>query len=177
MQEPLKTSFAKATVRQARAADLPAIAAAENASYPPDQRWSEAVLGSWIPAAGESPSHYAMIVAVPEGAQEAAGYIIAEISEDDDRAAEVLCLTVNPSQRRLGLGRALLEAVAESLCEQSGVEKIILEARAENTGAIRLYEEAGFTKVADLPGYYKDFGGNDGIRMTRAARPRQQPSP
>ena len=64
-------------------------------------------------------------------------------------------LAVRGDQRRVGLGKALLQAVLKRAREQ-GCIRATLEVRPSNTAAIGLYEQAGFAGVALRPRYYSD---------------------
>jgi ribosomal protein S18 acetylase RimI-like enzyme len=56
---------------------------------------------------------------------------------------------VVPSERRRGLGRALMEAVHDE-ARARGVERVWLEVIVENAPAVALYEDLGYTHVRDL---------------------------
>lgn len=68
--------------------------------------------------------------------------------------AEVLTLAVEPSHRRLGVARALLQAGAAQ-ARAMGAEALFLEVAADNAAAIALYREAGFEAVGHRAGYYR----------------------
>ena len=57
--------------------------------------------------------------------------------------------------RREGVGRALLDAVS-SWAASERAERIQLEVRAGNLGAIRFYERAGLINEGVRRGYYRD---------------------
>lgn len=57
---------------------------------------------------------------------------------------------VHPAYRRQGLGRRLLAACIEKAWRK-GLTRIELEARADNTAAIALYEKLGFEHEAVKP--------------------------
>ena len=67
--------------------------------------------------------------------------------------AELHNIAVEPSMRRRGFARKLMDAMIAS-AKNHGVERIMLEVRASNEGAIALYESYGFEKVGLRPGYY-----------------------
>jgi ribosomal protein S18 acetylase RimI-like enzyme len=58
-------------------------------------------------------------------------------------------LFVQPRWRRTGVARALLDAVRASATRR-GALRLSLQTEPENTGALRLYEQYGFTPVTGL---------------------------
>lgn len=52
------------------------------------------------------------------------------------------------------------------LSRAKGCDRIVLEVRADNRGAINLYRKFGFEVTETLPNYYEDGGGRlpDGSR-------------
>ena len=54
-----------------------------------------------------------------------------------------------------------LRCVLRPLC----VLELVLEVNLENIEGVKLYESLGFTKYANLPGYYD---GKDGVKMIRS---------
>jgi ribosomal-protein-alanine N-acetyltransferase len=72
--------------------------------------------------------------------------------------AEVLTLAVEPSHRRRGVARALLEAgLAQAIT--AGAEACFLEVAADNVAALALYRAAGFDEAGHRGGYYRRPGG------------------
>ena len=69
--------------------------------------------------------------------------------------AEILTIAVLPPWRRAGLGGRLLDA---ALCASAaaGAEAMFLEAAADNTAALALYEKRGFQRVGLRKAYYGD---------------------
>ena len=72
--------------------------------------------------------------------------------------AEVLTLAVQPTHRRRGLGRALLQAGLGGALA-AGAETVFLEVAADNPAALALYREAGFEAAGHRAGYYHRPGG------------------
>lgn len=58
----------------------------------------------------------------------------------------------NPKYRRMGLGTALLETAISETKNVSGAESLGLSVRANNTGAVKLYESMGFEPVKIFKG-------------------------
>ncbi len=78
------------------------------------------------------------------------------------REAHLLLFAVVPSQRRRGLGRALL-AWLEKIARLGGISLIRLELRANNDGARSFYRAVGYEDAGLLPGYYQRR--EDAVRM------------
>lgn len=83
-----------------------------------------------------------------------AGFALARVVADE---AELLLLAVPPDQRRSGVGRRMLQAVAEE-ARVRGAAQLHLEMR-EGNPALHLYDAAGFRQVGRRPAYYR---GKDG---------------
>jgi ribosomal-protein-alanine N-acetyltransferase len=102
--------------------------------------------------------HY--VVAVEDG--EPVGY--AGLCDYPDEAF-VQTMAVAPGHQGRGLGATLLqELLAEA--ERRRKSPVLLEVRADNEPAQRLYARHGFTRVGVRRGYYP--GGVDAWVMTRA---------
>jgi ribosomal protein S18 acetylase RimI-like enzyme len=82
--------------------------------------------------------------------------------------AGIETINVDPIHRKKGIGLQLLSAT-EKLLRKKGIHKIRLEVSTTNHAAIKLYENAGFKKIALLKKYYyydhKD--SRDAIRMVK----------
>jgi len=82
--------------------------------------------------------------------------------------AGIETINVDPMYRKKGIGLQLLSAT-EKYLRKKGVHKIRLEVSTTNYAAIKLYENAGFKKIALLKKYY-DYdheGSRDAIRMVK----------
>lgn len=82
--------------------------------------------------------------------------------------AGIETINVDPIYRKKGIGRRLLSAT-EKLLRKKGIQKIRLEVSTTNHSAIKLYENAGFKKIALLKKYYyyEHKGSRDAIRMVK----------
>jgi ribosomal-protein-alanine N-acetyltransferase len=143
-------------IRRAGLADVSAIWAIEQASFPtPWSRWSFlAELGhrnSRTLVAGPSPPH----------PWQTWGYLIFWVVFDE---MHILNLAVHPNHRRRGIARRLL---AEGLAQarELGAELAWLEVRTSNLAAQALYESFGFREVGRRAGYYDDTR-EDAILLT-----------
>ncbi|MCL4274679.1 MAG: GNAT family N-acetyltransferase [Anaerolineales bacterium] len=73
----------------------------------------------------------------------------------------IATIAVDPRFQRRGIGRALLEQ-----CErQLGVPRARLTVRASNSGAISMYEQAGYLPIDVWKAYYND--GEDALVMEK----------
>lgn len=78
--------------------------------------------------------------------------------------AHIATLSVHPHMRRRGIARRLL-SVGLTHAAREGCESALLEVRAGNLGAQRLYESFGFEVVGRRPRYYQD-NNEDALLMT-----------
>ncbi|MBM4432594.1 MAG: ribosomal-protein-alanine N-acetyltransferase [Chloroflexi bacterium] len=78
--------------------------------------------------------------------------------------AHIINIAVRKDYQRKGIGELLLMAIIDVAMKLDG-RAIILEVRASNTPAQRLYYKYGFVKIGVRRGYYKD-NGEDGIMMS-----------
>jgi ribosomal protein S18 acetylase RimI-like enzyme len=90
-------------------------------------------------------------------AHEPAGCVGWRTYEEDESTAELKRLYVVPAYRGRGVAKALLAAV-EDAARQAGRRRIWLEAGTAQPEAIGLYEQAGYSRIADF-GRYKGYEG------------------
>lgn len=77
--------------------------------------------------------------------------------------ADVQTIAVAPDQQGRGLGRVLLDDLLAEARRRAATE-VLLEVRAENEPAQRLYAGAGFVRIGVRAGYYQP-GGTDAVVM------------
>lgn len=94
--------------------------------------------------------HSIFLVALVEGSVAGYGGIWMVIDE-----AHVTTLTVSSTQRRQGIGKALMIELLKQ-AKAAGMVCSTLEVRAGNDAAIRLYEELGYAVTARRKSYYPD---------------------
>ncbi len=82
----------------------------------------------------------------------AVGFLVAQCGGPE---WELENIAVLPGFRRRGAGAALLSALLEEAGARHA-ERILLEVRASNQSAIRLYGQAGFQLLARRRGYYQN---------------------
>lgn len=71
------------------------------------------------------------------------------------RSARMSTLVVDPSARRSGVARALLNGL-EARALARGAERLRLEVRSDNSPAIAFYRRAGYRQSGTRPAYYED---------------------
>lgn len=90
------------------------------------------------------------------------GYVLFSNIFDE---GEILRIAVSPLSRRKGYATLLMNEVFR-LGAQLNVEHWFLEVRADNAGAIKLYEKIGFVVMGRRKGYYPSPNGRvDAITM------------
>ena len=99
-------------------------------------------------------------VAVPHG-----GLHAFAIMDYGESTAHLVLLGVQATQRRRGLGAQLL-AWLEDAARVAGIERIDVECRADNPGAIAFYRAQGYRVQGVVPRYYD--GRIDAVRMAKS---------
>lgn len=81
--------------------------------------------------------------------------------------AELITLAVCPTHSGRGVGTSLLQNCLQA-AKSSGAESMYLEVRANNRGAVHLYERAGFQPSSLRPLYYQlqDGSRHDAVLMS-----------
>lgn len=136
-------------LRGAGPEDAGALAALHSEAF--DRPWSQADITSVM----AGPGAVALVA-------EAQGFILCRSIAGE---AEILTLAVIPAARRLGVGRALVEAAA-GLAATQAAGSLFLEVAHDNVAALALYAAAGFERVGLRKGYYAS--GADAVVMRRA---------
>jgi ribosomal-protein-alanine N-acetyltransferase len=131
-------------LRRAGPPDTDALAAVERASslHP----WSEAEIRAELER--DAPD----AVLVLEGRGGIVAYCAFRIVLDE---MHVMNLAVRPEAHRRGLGRFLL-GIALASAQRAGATRALLEVRAGNVAARRLYTESGFVPIGRRRHYYHD---------------------
>lgn len=109
--------------------------------------WSEGLIGAGL--AEELPT-VVYLVAEVDGA--VVGHAV--LSEAGD-VAELQRIAVDPAHRRTGVASALLTEVV-SRASRSGADRMLLEVRPDNSGALSFYASHGFVEIDRRPKYYRD---------------------
>lgn len=85
--------------------------------------------------------------------------------------AELLQIAIAPDQQGRGLAATLLIQSIDTL-QQAGTIRFMLEVRASNVAAIRLYEKLDFNEDGRRKGYYPaPDGREDAVLMSLTAEP------
>ncbi|QWF23437.1 ribosomal protein S18-alanine N-acetyltransferase [Nocardioides sp. LMS-CY] len=134
------------TVRLAAAGDIPAVAALERDNLGADA-WSEALVGEGVTGALPTVSY---LVAEVDGV--VVGHAVASIVAD---IAELQRIAVDPGYRRHGLASELLDAVVVA-ARAAGADRLLLEVREDNAGALAFYSARDFVEVDRRRRYYRD---------------------
>ena len=89
------------------------------------------------------------------------------IMDFGDERAHLVLLAVQPTQRRRGIGRRMVDWLMESALT-AGMASVHLELRADNEAARRFYRAVGFSETVLMPKYYN--GREAAMRMIRVLR-------
>jgi len=111
-----------------------------------DDAWSEATW--WSELAGRPRRDY-VVATAPDGT--IAGYAGLDVAGD---VADVMTIATVPGHQRRGTGRVLLAELVRRATVH-GVEAVLLEVRADNDAARRLYDRAGFEVISVRRRYYQ----------------------
>ncbi|MFC4786958.1 ribosomal protein S18-alanine N-acetyltransferase [Nocardioides sp. MAHUQ-72] len=127
-------------------ADVPAIARLEQDNLGADA-WSEGLVAEGV--GGRLPT-VRYLVAEADGA--VVGHAVASVVAD---VSELQRIAVAATHRRSGLATGLLREVV-ALARDGGADRLLLEVREDNDGAIAFYAARGFTEIARRRRYYND---------------------
>ena len=145
------------TVEPMRWWHLPDVMAAEQELFGAEA-WSEATY--WSELAQPDSRHY--VVAVAGEPPEFAGYAGLAVIEEE---AQVFTLGVRRTWQRRGIGAALLRDLLDAAAA-AGARTVLLDVRADNPVAQRLYVRHGFVPAGIRRRYYQP-SGTDAVVMVR----------
>lgn len=126
-------------IRPATGADVERLVALEALCMGPDA-WSESLVREGV--TGGLPTVHWLV-----GED---GYAVASYVGD---VVELQRIGVAPGARRTGLAGRLVVAVVEQATTE---ERVIVEVREDNAGALAFYADAGFVELDRRPRYYQD---------------------
>jgi ribosomal-protein-alanine N-acetyltransferase len=136
------------TLRPMRWWDIEPAFELEQAVFPSDA-WS---IGMFWSELAQAASRYYLVAECADGTL--AGYAGLMVVGDQ---ADVQSVAVAPHVRRRGVARLLLTALLNE-ARRRAASSVLLEVRADNDAAQRLYTGLGFETVATRPRYYQPEG-------------------
>ena len=136
---------ADVVLRELEWTDLAHLAELEQQIFAHDA-WSEQ---TWWAELAARPRRDYVVASAPDGT--IAGYAGLDVSGD---VADVMTIAVTPTHQGRGLGRVLLAELVRRASERA-VEAVLLEVRADNDAARRLYDRAGFEVISVRRRYYQ----------------------
>jgi len=139
-----KTTLPETTLREMTWQDIPALTALEPVLFA-DDAWSERIW--WTELAGRPRRSYV----VAEHSGTVVGYAGVDCGGE---VADVMTIAVAPAAQGQGLGAVLMHwLIAQA--RRAGAEHLMLEVRADNAVAQRLYSTTGFAKLSVRRKYYQ----------------------
>ena len=133
-------------------ADVPTVARLAAVAFPaeldPELRLHEELARPW-----------SFLWVARDPARAVVGYQVAWLVGEE---LHLLNVAVEPSARRTGVGRALVELLF-AFAHERGAALIVLEVRRSNLPAYELYRSLGFEVVRERLGYYTN--GEDALEM------------
>ena len=141
------------TIKEMTAQDIPQLAGLERLCF--STPWSENSLKA------ELQKEDAVFLVARQGIT-LAGYAGMNCVLDEGYVDNV---AVHPDFRRLGIGRALVQALL-SEAQNRNLAFLTLEVRPSNLAAVALYQSLGFAQVGRRKGFYSQ-PSEDGLMMTR----------
>jgi ribosomal-protein-alanine N-acetyltransferase len=143
--------------------DIPRLAALETALFGADAWTAETW---WAELAGRPRRAYLLLEGEDGGLEGYAGL------DHGGDVADVMTVAVVPGRRGRGLGDLLLGALLRRAAD-GGAGAVMLEARADNVAARRLYERHGFEEVSVRRRYYRQPGAPDVDAVVMRRRPEE----
>nr|WP_295833776.1 N-acetyltransferase [uncultured Azospirillum sp.] len=149
--DPVHCNATCITIRRAETADIAALLAIEERSFPTDRMTQRNFRYAIRKAKGVVLVAYRQVPDV-QGPPLAYGVVGFHAGT---RFARLTSFAVAPGSRGLGIGRRLLAALEEEAAAH-GCHGMRLEVRADNAAAIALYSATGYRRFAEYPDYYED---------------------
>jgi ribosomal-protein-alanine N-acetyltransferase len=138
---------APASLRPMREDDLVAVHAVEERAY--EFPWTLGIFRDCLR------SDYPAWVLEEDGV--VLGYVLMSVAAGE---AHILNVCVAPEHQGRGLGRKLVRAIMH-VARGRGAERVFLEVRPSNAGAIALYHDEGFNEIGRRPRYYPARDGRE----------------
>jgi len=131
-------------VRDALPGDLDAVAELEHTCLGVDA-WPAGLIEEGL--LGKVPTTHYFVAGEP-----ATAHAVVAVAGD---IAELQRIAVDPTQRRSGIASRLLAAVVAH-GRREGADRLLLEVREDNRGALSFYAARGFVEIDRRPRYYAD---------------------
>lgn len=147
MNAALQAGREAAALRPMRDADVDAVHDVERRAY--EFPWTAGIFRDCLRA------DYMAWVLERDGA--VLGYFLMSLAAGE---AHVLNIAVAPEQQGRGHGRRMLRSLVH-LARARGAQRIFLEVRPSNRGAIALYHDEGFNEIGRRPRYYPARDGRE----------------
>ncbi len=145
-------------IRPATSSDIDVVARLEQ-EHLGDDAWSRGLVEEGV--TGRLPTIHYLVV---EERGDVVGHAVLSVVAD---ISELQRIAVDATHRRRGLASRLL-AEAAGLARREGAERLLLEVREDNAGAIAFYAARGFVEIDRRPRYYRD--GGTAVVMQRPLR-------
>ncbi len=142
-------------LRAARGVDVPTLVALDEQLFG-EAAWGEA---SWWAELARRPRRYYVVaeragqdaVAAVSARQDIVGYAGCDLGGS---SADVMTVATHPQVRGQGVGDLLVGRLAH-VAASAGASALLLEVRADNAPAMRLYARHDFEEIARRPRYYQ----------------------
>lgn len=131
-------------LRSYRSSDLDTLFEIDQTCFPPGIAYPRRELESFI-------AHRRSVTWVAEADKETVGFLVAR--HEPGGAAHIITIDVIQSQRRHGVGNALMDA-AESWAAGQGLALLYLETAIDNEVAQKFYHRRGYQKLRLVENYY-----------------------
>ena len=83
------------------------------------------------------------------------GFILARTDSRNSTHAVITALGVLQEHRNKGIARKLINTTLQSI-GMSGINRVLLHVKTDNTSAMKLYKSIGFKIISREPNYYSD---------------------
>lgn len=133
-------------LRRASVDDLDALVTLEDATFPSDA-WSRNLMREEL----TGPHRYYLVAVDADGTIVGYAGLLAPQGAGE---ADIQTIAVAEAFRRRGLGRVLVQSLLAE-ARRRGASEVLLEVRADNPSAQRLYRTFGFEGIATRPHYYQ----------------------
>lgn len=144
------------TLRDAQCADIDTLVGLDAGLFGHDA-WNEA---SWWEEFAQRPRRRYVVATAGDGT--IVGYAGLDVA---GTTADVMTVAVAPAAQGRGTGRVLMDHLLEA-ARSAGAEALMLEVRADNGPALRLYESLGFDRLTVRRRYYQP-GDVDAVIMRK----------